>query len=420
MVVLGCLLGSVVVEAGYRVILYHLQPKRFHLPARGQYFGAYNVSHWEFDEQFGYVYPPGRVIAYTGVGAGRVTGCDRLNVMNKEGNIGPIVGNYREAALKILVFGDSWAAFHQKDAAGRERTWPLFLQDVLTARLGKPVHVVNFGRDGYGILQMFDLAAAKIPEWKPDLAIITFITDDLKRARFWRTVVGEGAAMRVLTTLEPVRNPRTERAADTYLLMPSATYEWCRGIVGTDRTDPVLDALIEKHRRLLSNNSPRQVADIFTVRHSYLYNLVSAGDPFHFVWKRIRPAVLPQVTFDDFGKDARLLQDIERINATGIPWVLFHLAFYPEINARREYILDRQRTALLESLEKVTARKVLRTTDYVAVPVPDLERIKASPEDFHPSVWGMEFYAKAVAEGLLRQGLVPSRNRAMPSSGRMQ
>jgi len=75
------------------------------------------------------------------------------------------------------VFGDSWAAFQQEN-----RNWPLFLQDVLEARLGKKVHVVNFGRDGYGILQMFDLAATKIVEWKPDLVLFTFITDDLSRA----------------------------------------------------------------------------------------------------------------------------------------------------------------------------------------------------------------------------------------------
>jgi len=52
----------------------------------------YNVLHWEF------------------VPDGRVRRCARLDVINKYGNIGPIVGDYQQARLKVLVFGDSWSA----------------------------------------------------------------------------------------------------------------------------------------------------------------------------------------------------------------------------------------------------------------------------------------------------------------------
>jgi len=128
--------------------------------------------------------PASPIIAQTNIADGRVTSCQRVDVINKYGNIGKIVGDYHEAELKVLVFGDSWSAFHHDG-----RTWPLFPQEVLEARLNKKVYVVDFGRGAYGILQMFDLAAAKIAEWKPDVAVFAFITDDLDRARFWRTVV---------------------------------------------------------------------------------------------------------------------------------------------------------------------------------------------------------------------------------------
>jgi len=50
-------------------------------------------------------------------------------------------------------------------------------------------------------------------------------------------------------------------------------------------------------------------------------------------------------------------------------------------------------------------QSVLRTTDYVELPVPAPERLNASAEDFHPSLWGMEFYANAVADALVKERL---------------
>ena len=86
--------------------------------------------------------------------------------------------------------------------------------------------------------------------------------------------------------------------------------------------------------------------------------------------------------------------------------MLFHLAFYPEIKAKTEYILRPPQKALLDSLEAVTGKTVLRTTDYVRMPVPQAKRMNATADDNHPSLWGMEFYANAVAEALVRNGLV--------------
>ena len=400
LVMLGCLVGFVLSEAGFRSFLYVKYPGMFRRSPPDQRFAAYDVSHWEFDERFGYVYPPGRVIHQTNVQDGRVTSCQRLDVINKYGNIGPVVGDYHQAKVKVLVFGDSWSAFHHDG-----RTWPAFLQDILEARLNRKVHVVNFGRDGYGILQMFDLAVAKIDEWKPDLVVFAFISDDLTRARFWRTVVGAGDEVRVLTTLEPVRNPAARASADTFLLMPSATYEWCKHAAATRSTDAVLERLIRKHRALLEHNNPAGAgtADVLNLSHSLLYNRLVRGDAFAF---RLNPAINPRVPYRSYADDPGFLRSLERIKAAGVPWTLFHLAYYPEIKAEKEYTLRGQQQALLESLETMTGRRVLRTTDYIKMPVPRAERMNAAPDNFHPSLWGMELYANAVAEALVRNELV--------------
>jgi len=401
---LGSVAGSVLSEAAYRIYLRVAYARLFQPPDSDKNIAAYDVSHWEFDRRFGYVYPPGRIIAQTNIADGRVTSCQRWDIINKYGNIGKIVGDYHEAELKVLVFGDSWSAFHHEG-----RTWPLFLQEVLEARLNEKVHVVNFGRDAYGILQMFDLAAAKIAEWKPDLAVFAFITDDLDRARFWRTVVGAGDEMRVLTVLQPRRNPDPETSADTYLLMPSATYEWCERLARTRTTDAVLERIIRKHRVLLERNNPTRGlarANVLTLRHSFLYNRVVSGDAFAFLWERVPVGTNPRVSYQSYAEDSDFLRSLDRINTTGVPWVLFHLAFYPEIKAKTEYILWPPQKALLDSLEAVTGKKVLRTTDYVRMPVPQAKRMNATADDDHPSLWGMEFYANAVAEALVRNGLV--------------
>jgi len=99
------------------------------------------------------------------------------------------------------------------------------------------------------------------------------------------------------------------------------------------------------------------------------------------------------------------MRDVERLRSTGIPSVMFHLAYYPEIKQRGEAILGPQEAALWESLEQVMGQSVLRTTDYVELPVPAPERLNASAEDFHPSLWWMEFYANAVADALVKERL---------------
>jgi len=399
-------MGALLIEAGYRVYLRYnypqqFYPHRFTFPDPGkESFGVYNISHWEFDKDFGYIYPPGRTIDLVSIAGGRVVSCDRIAVINKFGNIGPVAGDWAAAELKIAVFGDSWTAYQHNG-----KTWSHFLQEILEKRLGKSVAVMNFGRDGYGVLQMFDLAAAKIPEWKPDIAVFAFITDDLTRARFWRTVVGEGDNQRVLTTIDPVAAPNEARATDTYLLMASATYAWCKKMVMATEPDDVLRRLMDKRRRLLLRQSRQLlVANVWDFKHSFVLDRLLRDDTFWTINRRAPAGVNPRTELQQYANDPQFVKDLATIKESRADWMLFHLAMSSEVKANREYILKRQGTALLGSLERVTGKKVLRTTDYIKMPVEQPERMKAAPDNEHPSLWGMNLYAEAVAEALMEDG----------------
>jgi len=43
--------------------------------------------------------------------------------------------------------------------------------------------------------------------------------------------------------------------------------------------------------------------------------------------------------------------------------------------------------------------------DYIPGPVPNPERMNHSPENMHPSTWGMQMYANAVSEIVLKNGI---------------
>ncbi len=396
LVVVSLAVGFILSEAGYRFLLYRDVPERFHEPPVEQ-LGVYDKSHWIYDEKFGYGYPPGRVINYTNIQNGKVNGCSTINVINELGTIGPIVGNYKDAAVKIMVIGDSFAVFNLN-----YKTWPLLLQTKLQERLGKPVHVLNFGRDGYGILQMFDLAAAKAAEWKPDLVIIAFITNDLARIRTWRADTIVNGRQRLLTTFQPSPNPDIETTYETFVVNSKATREWCEAIKNTDRRDTVLEEIEDAYQNARKPGGRRK-ADIWTLKHSYLFARVRRGDPFIGVTSTYS---FPSLQIASYADDKRFMESFRALQATGVPYIIFHNAFYPEIKEGKEYITNFHEERLLKSLEETTGKTIYKTTDYIKMPVERPERMNASETNFHPSEWGMELYSDAVTEVLTRNKLV--------------
>jgi hypothetical protein len=179
-------------EALYRVFLYFKFPDRF-IDRRGDLpIDAYSKSMWRYDSRFGYSYEPVVRIATTSIKNGRVISCQERTYTNEQGNIGPSVPDFPAATYRIVVIGDSYSA-----STIDGKTWPSILQSRLVPPLGKSVRVLNLGRDGYGLPQMFDLAAGRLAELKPTLVVIAFNSGIFFKDRTWRVLIGNGDDVRL-------------------------------------------------------------------------------------------------------------------------------------------------------------------------------------------------------------------------------
>lgn len=322
-------------------------------------------------------------------------------MINERGNSGRIRGNYEDAELKVLVFGDSVTQRPRKDERGEYMTWPNFLQDHLEQSLTTSTHVVNFARDGYGLLQMFDLAAAKVPEWKPDLFIIAFISDDITRDRFWRSVTTIDGRRRIMVSRTPDLEPNWETAAEAFLLEPQATAEWCEHLLESGAIDDPLveemeDAVIDGRRRI------SLLADPLSFTKSFVLEQIMHGSPYHSTFNRPGPSQMPRHTLSSFELDERLKKKVRILKDSGIPYVIIHLAGYFELQDGSEYRDKKNHRKLIQSLEKLTGTKIHGTLDNIDVSEFDIEKIPTDPKgDRHPSLYDHQFYARSVLNVLL-------------------
>ena len=403
LVLVSVLVGFVLAEAAFRVVLVIKSPERF---AKGDTtkdlptIGVYNRSLWEFDRDCGYRYASGDIYL-SHVDKGQVTGCTRIPSANARGNMGRIKGSWEEADIKIAVFGDSFTAFVTLDNI----TWPSVLQDVLEERLARTVNVVNFGRDGMGVVQMFDLAAVKLPEWKPNLAIIAFTTNDLARARFWRTVNVIDGELRVLAVPEPTEKADPNNSYETFILHPEATLEWCQSMSGKGYLDRIGKEIVDKYLRFRQPESAR-LANFYDLRKSFLLDNLLRGDSYYSDKYKEHSRWSPHLAVNSYEDDDMMVKNVKFLEALVIPYILVHLPFYPEVVADKEYIMDKKEEGLLESLERLTGHKVYGLLDFAKRPVKKPERMNVNPDNYHHSRWGMQFYATAVADLLISKGYV--------------
>lgn len=398
-VAMALALALLAAEIAYRGWIYVSNQQTFTRLAQGKglAIGVYDRSHWEFDARHGFRYPPGRRIAYSHIQEGRLAGCAVVDSINARGNIGPIRGDYASAELKVLVFGDSFPAFIQEGM-----TFPAKLQDELAARTGGDVHVVNFGRDGTGILQIVDLAADMIEEWRPDLAVITFTTDDLGRVRIWRAVTEINGRLRVLTTTRPDPAPTLANGTDTYLLEPRADERWCREATERGGEDPLVAELIERHSRMAAQ-AGYTLSNLMDPTRSFLLARLMYGEPF----ADRRTFRIPRLDLDDYRADEGFRHSMARIRASGVPFILVHLPIYPEVVDEPGPIFQRNDRALWNSLEAAAGQPVASVLEVWPQDLQEPERMNNSPTDYHPSLFGMALYARGIADLLEMRDLLP-------------
>ena len=186
-----------------------------------------------------------------------------------------------------------------------------------------------------------------------------------------------------------------------------ATREWCLRTEG--KRDNVIEDIEEKYLRLLAhaNRENGPPPDLYTLEHSYIYNRTVHKDPTFFARRQFRTSQNPRLKQWSYRDVPEFEEKVQAVNETGVDWKLVHLAFYPEVRAQKEYDeASTQRAELLASLEVIAGHEALRTLEYVDLPVEQPERMNVTETNYHPSLWGMEFYGEAVAEMIIRNGLL--------------
>lgn len=355
---LSSVIGLLLAELLFRAYLYHQEPYYF----QNDSLWYLQASPIKFSEEFGFTYIPG---AYDGgaIYNRQVTHCWSPMqdwVINERGNSGRIKGRYEDAELRILVFGDSVTQRPRKNERGEDMTWPNFLQDYLEVKLNRSVHVVNFARDGYGVLQMFDLAAVKVAEWKPDLVIIAFISDDLTRDRFWRSVINLDGRQRIMVTRTPDPKPNWENGAEAFLLGPKATDQWCRQLLRSGATDdPIvaeLEAAVLEGRQRIS-----LLADPFSITSSFIFDQILHGSPYHSTFNKPGPSQMPRHTLTRFDLDQRLVEKVQALEELDVDYMITHLAGYSELKDQMEYRNPDAHSELIQSLAELTGKTIYST-----------------------------------------------------------
>jgi hypothetical protein len=300
------------------------------------------------------------------------------------------IRDYAKADFKILVFGDSVTALPSHNKA-----YPYFLEAALSKRMTRHVSVINMGRDGYGILQMVDLAAIEIPRWKPDLVLIDFITDDIDRARFWRTEMHVDGRPRVFTTTSANPTPPSDLRTDTLVIEPQASYEWCdRMIARSDQSsDPIFADLIVTYTLAAQHSSGRP--RLWGL--DYSASIETHGDPFAFVWRRLPPTTNPRIKQDQYA-DPRFTAELAQLRSYNVPIYFVHLPVSPEIGDQA-YAPTDHKLALLRDLEREIGSPIIDALPYIHVAPADLPRFQMNPTDtVHPSSFGMQAYGEGLAE----------------------
>lgn len=405
LVIASAAAGFVAVEAVYRTWLYGEAPQYFlqSIP-NPETVSFFSRSLWAYDARYGYRYVRDTPVIAGTLSGGQTAGCRQL-APGDLGGLGRETSWRSGAELKIAVLGDSFTAL-----ADGGRTWPDDLEDELARRLGKRVDVINLALDGIGILQMLDVAAGEVPRLKPDLVVLAFITDDLTRARVWRTTASAGGYLRVFTTTQPEREPSLADAVDTAVIAPRATLDWCRRQPPPERTTDPLVREIEARYRLAAQLAENRL-DVYDFGYSLVYDQLVHGTPFRQLDRPSKSSTNPRHALKDYARDPQLMQQLAALRASGTPLLVFHLASRSELRRNREYAFydEAREPALVKSLAAVTHEPVLGTLGHLTTPVERLEDMGISASDDHPSKHGMAIYGRAVAEAVAR------RLRAPPS-----
>ncbi len=351
-------------------------------------FAVSNKSYWEYDEALGFRYKPGVSADICQIEDSLPVGVETV-IFDRRGNSGIDV-DHSDSEVRIAVVGDSFTQI-QHDGI----TWPHLLQQSLRSQTSRKVAVLNYAREGYGILQMIDQASLLVDE-RPDAILIAFISPDIVRARFWRIEQPTPRGVDVFTRMTPaLQFDKPQTLVTTALVDPRATREWAAKLMLTkDRKDAVLRSILESYARAKHDYNIARF-NVFSLRESYLWARLA-----HPGARGVGPTN-PLVGYSNFAEDHRLVAAVTRLRQSAIPVYLIYLPYYPEL-LRGKYLLTDQLMQLLGSLQEITRFPLL-----TILPLPPMGQEARSlirtDRDTHPSRIGLDFYVAHVARLLLEE-----------------
>lgn len=352
-------------------------------------YRAANVAAIEFDRELGFRYRPNTELVTVRVTEGKPVLLFEQSI-NRLGNVGPFADDLADADLKFVVCGDSFTAImHQGE------TWPDLYARELERRLDRKVRAINLARDGFGVLQMFDLAASQLEATSadsqpPHAILFCFIGDDLTRARVWRGVSQSDGLARTWVSIHGQPDPPPSRRIEGELIDPRISRDWFERL--DHRSDDPLLADLNREFEIVRRLRAPDIK-LTSVYRSFLYNRIAWGDPFFGLHNT---TLNPRLRDYSFAGDKRFQGAVAKLQAAKVPIILIHLPQYEELLARK-YQMSIQQRALRTSLEEITGCRV-RELDVNGVAPSSIPALFLLPHDRHPSAAGLKHYADAVAE----------------------
>lgn len=385
--VLTALFASEFIYRSYLVLSYDKKSA-----VLGNQFAFYSKPLTIFDQQNGYSYNSDTDLYTLYISDGKAISCAPFIYINHFGTFEKDISDYTAAEKdyekrgpRILVFGDSFTSIPHDG-----ETWVSLFSKKFKEKIDPNAQVLNFGRDGYGVVQMLELAANKIETWKPDLILFAFITDDLRRIRFWRKNVDtkDGGFSYVAYNLLDDENSIDSKVLFFY--NKQITKERCEAI-NSGKDDPLITSSFEFAKRIskaeLNKNSPS-----FFVRESYLYNLITQGTPIVHNSERSVKSV-------DQLRDANFKTAVEKLNQSKIPYFFIHIPAIEEMRKNARWLPSRDNEYFIEELSQTTGKKhFLFLSDFMKLTKEQLALFPITPKDGHPSKNGIQFISDAMID----------------------
>jgi hypothetical protein len=371
LVIASCMIGFVVCEIAYRVVLKRQDDVRWRTPNQ---FSVYSNSVWDFDPDLGYTYRPQSHYDIAVMRDGIPVRCGTF-VTGPLGSPGKGLKPEERADVGYIVLGDSvTATVHDGE------TWP----DILNKRIERPM--LNLARDGYGVLQMFDLAAKLLRDGhRPSVFVVAIIGPDLVRARFWRMTIVRNNKQEVFVSTRPSFDIEPVTHARAVFIYSSADRSWCEAARASGHSDATSKDIVHAFGAMRSHDEAlfRPAIQILSIAHCYLCDLLRRSP-------NVRAAQSPAHDLDRFQDDAQFRDDLTEIRKSGVPIWLVYLPYLPELSAARKQMKAREQK-LFASLTTEVDRVIDLTPN---APMGDLAiPLTMLPDDPHPSRAGLEYYA---------------------------